>query len=110
MEKIKYIPLVLLFATGCGVGQGISTTQSDEWAGYDLFTTFPKQLETPQHVTFSSGLIEVDSGFYALQQFDMTLQQNPVDDNSIKLTIDVTTPDETKQRMTIYTTKDERRN
>lgn len=107
MEKIKYIlPLLLLFATGCGVGHGISTSQQEEWGDYDLFTTLPKQFDTPQHVTFSSGLIEVDSGFYALQQFDMTLQENPVDPNSIKLTIDVTTPDETKQRMTIYTTKD----
>lgn len=109
MDKIKYaLPLLLLFATGCGAGQQLATTSNDEWAGYDLFTTFPKQLDTPQHITFSSGIIEVDSGFYALQHFDMTVQENPVDDNSIKLTIDVVTPDETKQRMTIYTTKDER--
>lgn len=109
MTKIKYIlPLVLLFATGCGAGQRLSSTTEEEWPGYDLFTTFPRDLETPEHITFTSGIIEVDSGLYALQQFDLTVQENPVDENSIKLTIDVVTPDKTKQRMTIYTVKDER--
>jgi hypothetical protein len=108
MNKVKYLfPLLLLFATGCGVGHGIGSSSSEpiNWDEYDLFTTVPSDLSTPQQVTWNTGVIEVDSNFYSLQQFNMTLQENPVDRNSIKLTIDVVTPDDTKQSMTIYTAK-----
>jgi len=105
MDKIKYIaPLFLLFATGCGVGASITSTS--EPADYDLFATFPKDLFDPYEITFESGVIEVDSSYYEMQQFNMVLQENPVDPNSIKLTIDVETPSKEPQRMTIYTTKD----
>lgn len=109
MKQIKYmVPLLLLFATGCGIGQNLGTSSAEpvNWEDYGLFTTIPKDLSEPQHVTWNSGLIEVDSSFYALQEFHMTLQENPVDPNSIKLTIDVVTPDDTKQSVTIHTTKD----
>jgi len=104
MRQIKIIvPLFLLFATGCAAGAGISTSQPA--AEPDLFATFPKEWTQPQTISWSSGVIEVDSAFYEVQHFDMTLQENPADPNSVKLTIDVRTPSSKPQRMIIYKDK-----
>lgn len=104
MRKIKIIlPLFLLFATGCATGAGISNVQPAD--DPELFATFPTEWTTPQTISWSSGVIEVDSALYEVQQFDMTLQQNPADPNSVKLTIDVSTPSTKPQRMTVYKTR-----
>lgn len=100
-----FIPFFALFITGCGVGTGIQSTSVD--TDYDYFSTLPKDFESPYSVSWTSGVIEVEEDKYEVQEFRMTLQENPVDPNSIKLTIDVKTPDTKPQRMSIYTTKDD---
>lgn len=108
MKSTKYfIPFAALFIVGCGVGTGVTTSSSYMVDDYDLFTTLPKDFTEPQQVTWSSPVLEVDSSYYELSEFNMTLQENPADPNSIKLTIDVVTPDRKQQRMTVYTNKDE---
>lgn len=108
MKPTKYlVPFLALFVVGCGVGTGVTTSSTYTNDDYDLFTTLPKNFTEPQQVTWTSPVIEKDSTYYELSEFNMTLQENPADPNSIKLTIDVVTPDKKQQRMTVYTNKDE---
>ena len=72
-----------------------------------MFSTFPKDFESPYSISWTSGVIEVEENTYEVQEFNMILQENPADPNAVKLTIDVKTPDTKPQRMSIYTTKDD---
>lgn len=99
----KYIfPFAALFVVGCGVGTGVSSTYDHE---PDLFTTFPKDFDSPFSIQWESGVIETEDNVYEVQEFNVVLQENPVDPNSIKMTIDVKTPDTKPQKVTVYTNK-----
>jgi hypothetical protein len=100
-----FIPFFALFIAGCGVGTGIQSTSVEHTP--DLFSTFPKDFESPYSISWTSGVIEVEENTYEVQEFNMILQENPADPNAVKLTIDVKTPDTKPQRMSIYTTKDD---
>ena len=92
-----------LFLIGCGTGITLSeTTLSHD---PDLFTTFPKDFDSPFSINFTSGVIEVDSNKYEVQEFNVMLQEHPLDPNTVKLTIDVKTPTAPSQRMSVYSTK-----
>lgn len=112
LKKLSKYSLILasLFVTGCGVGTGMqSTTSVETTPEYDYFSTLPKNFDSPYTVSWSSGVIETDDDVYEVQEFNMTLEENPVDPNSVKLTIDVKTPETKPQKVSIYTTKDELR-
>jgi hypothetical protein len=101
-----FIPFFALFITGCGVGTGIQSASIEHEP--DLFSTFPKDFDSPYSISWTSGVIEVEDDKYEVQEFKMILEESPVDPNAIKLTIDVKTPDTKPQRMSIYTTKDDK--
>ncbi len=104
-----FVPFIALFIAGCGVGTGMQTTSTVSDDEVDFFSTIPKDFDSPFSVTFSSGFIETEEDVYEVQEFNMTLQENPVDPNSVKLTIDVKTPETKPQKVSIYTTKNEYR-
>lgn len=100
----KYIlPFLALFVVGCSVGTGITSTTTTHEP--DLFTTFPKDFDSPFSIGWTSGVIEVDSNVYEVQEFNVVLQENPADRNSVKLTIDVKTPETAPQKVTFYSKK-----
>ena len=111
-ETSKYfVPFIALFIVGCGVGTGIQSSGTPvDQPDVDFFSTFPKDFKNPYSVNFSSGYIETETDQYEVQEFHMILQENPADPNSVKLTIDVKTPDTKPQTLSIYTTKDEYNN
>lgn len=98
-----FIPLFALFIAGCGVGTGIQSSSVTHEP--DLFTTFPKDFDSPFSIKWKSGVIETEENVYEVQEFNVVLEENPVDENSIRMTIDVKTPDTKPQKITVYTNK-----